>query len=200
MKKTFRNLLVAASCAALFGFAASCSGSSKASNDSSNDTTATAETEEVAVDVQQNPFAAAAQIVRDLPQKAEDMTEAQKQELQTKGNALCEAINGKPAEIEVAPALGIQVTNVKYENCKPYGNGIHVKYNGDCDKKGVMILVLYLDKDDVIVYKATGKTSNRTKLGVYVTPFLAPEMANVAKIVIVPLELNSLMKGDVYKP
>lgn len=93
MKKRFRKLLAAASCLALTGFMAACSGGSKSADNSA------AETQQAAEEVQQTPFEAAAEIVKDLPKDDDAMTQAQRMEFLDKAKPLCEETNGKPAEI-----------------------------------------------------------------------------------------------------
>lgn len=156
MKKKFKILLAAVSCFALTGFITACSGSSKGSNDSPP------EENEASEEVQQTPFEAAAQIVKDLPNDDDEMTETQTKEFIDQAQSLCEATNGKPAEIEIAPGLEIGLSNVRYEDWRPGSNSIEVVVKGDFDKSMADFRVLCLDKDNKIVFN--NMLSNNTDL------------------------------------
>lgn len=194
--KKFKILLAAVSCFALTGFITACSGSSKGSNDSPP------EESEASEEVQQTPFEAAAQIVKDLPKNSEDMTEAQTKEFLDQAKPLCEATNGKPAEIEVAPGLEMALSNVRYEDWRPGDNSIKVVVKGDSDKSLADFRVLCLDKDNKVVFNnmLSGSTDTNHQL---VSGWIAPENAlkwgSVVRFVLVSNEVGDPLKtGDTY--
>lgn len=196
MKKTFRNLMAAVSCLALMGFVAACTGGSKGSNDS------TAVVGENAEEVQQTPFEAAAQILKDLPNNSEDMTEAQTKEFLDQAKPLCEATNGKPAEIEVAPGLEMALSNVRYEDWRPGDNSIKVVVKGDSDKSLADCRVLCLDKDNKIVFNnmLSGSTdTNHQLVSGWIAPDNALKWGSVVRFVLVSNEVGDPLKiGDTY--
>lgn len=196
MKKKFKILLAAVFCVALTGFITACSGSSKGSNES------TAEESEASEEVQQTPFEAAALIVKDLPNDDDEMTETQTKEFLDQAQSLCEATNGKPAEIEIAPGLEIGLSNVRYEDWRPGSNSIEVVVKGDFDKSMADFRVLCLDKDNKIVFN--NMLSNNTDINhKLVSGWIAPDNAgkwgSVVRFVLVSNEVGGPLKtGDIY--
>lgn len=196
MKKKFKILLAAVFCFALTGFITACSGSSKGSNDS------LPEESEASEEVQQTPFEAAAQIVKDLPNDDDEMTETQTKEFLDQAQSLCEATNGKPAEIEIAPGLEIGLSNVRYEDWRPGSNSIEVVVKGDFDKSMADFRVLCLDKDNKIVFN--NMLSNNTDINhKLVSGWIAPDNAgkwgSVVRFVLVSNEVGGPLKtGDIY--
>lgn len=188
--------MVAASCFALAGFMAACSGGSKSGNDS------TAVEEQAAEEVQQTPFQAAAEIVKDLPNDYNEMTEAQTNEFKEKAKALCDATNGQPVEIEVASGLDIQLTNVKYEDWRPGSNSIKVAIKADFSKSVADHRVLCLDKENKIVFNnmlSSSTDTNQMLVSGWVAPDNAEKWASVIRFVLVSEEVGDPLKtGDVY--
>lgn len=196
MKKTFRNLLATVSCFAIMGFMAACSGNSKGSNDS------IAEERETSEEVQQTPFEAAAQIVKDLPNDDDEMTETQTKEFLDQAQSLCEATNGKPAEIEIAPGLEIGLSNVRYEDWRPGSNSIEVVVKGDFDKSMADFRVLCLDKDNKIVFNnmlSNNTDTNHKLVSGWIAPDNAGKWGSVVRFVLVSNEVGDPLKtGDIY--
>ena len=196
MKRTFRNLLAAVSCFAIMGFMAACSGNSKGSNDS------IAEERETSEEVQQTPFEAAAQIVKDLPNDDDEMTETQTKEFLDQAQSLCEATNGKPAEIEIAPGLEIGLSNVRYEDWRPGSNSIEVVVKGDFDKSMADFRVLCLDKDNKIVFNnmlSNNTDTNHKLVSGWIAPDNAGKWGSVVRFVLVSNEVGDPLKtGDIY--
>ena len=196
MKKKFKILLAAVFCVALTGFITACSGSSKGSNES------TAEESEASEEVQQTPFEAAALIVKDLPNDDDEMTETQTKEFLDQAQSLCEATNGKPAEIEIASGLEIGLSNVRYEDWRPGSNSIEVVVKGDFDKSMADFRVLCLDKDNKLVFN--NMLSNNTDINhKLVSGWIAPDNAgkwgSVVRFVLVSNEVGGPLKtGDIY--
>lgn len=196
MKKKFKILLAAVFCVALTGFITACSGSSKGSNES------TAEESEASEEVQQTPFEAAAQIVKDLPNDDDEMTETQTKEFLDQAQSLCEATNGKPAEIEIAPGLEIGLSNVRYEDWRPGSNSIEVVVKGDFDKSMADFRVLCLDKDNKIVFNnmlSNNTDTNHKLVSGWVAPDNAGKWGSVVRFVLVSTEVGDPLKtGDIY--
>lgn len=196
MKKKFKILLAAVSCFALTGFITACSGSSKGSNDSPP------EENEASEEVQQPPFEAAAQIVKDLPNDDDEMTETQTKEFLDQAQSLCEATNGKPAEIEIAPGLEIGLSNVRYEDWRPGSNSIEVVVKGDFDKSMADFRVLCLDKDNKIVFNnmlSNNTDTNHKLVSGWVAPDNAGKWGSVVRFVLVSTEVGDPLKtGDIY--
>lgn len=196
MKKKFKILLAAVSCFALTGFIAACSGSSKGSNDSPP------EENEASEEVQQTPFEAAAQIVKDLPNDDDEMTETQTKEFLDQAQSLCEATNGKPAEIEIAPGLEIGLSNVRYEDWRPGSNSIEVVVKGDFDKSMADFRVLCLDKDNKIVFNnmlSNNTDTNHKLVSGWIAPDNAGKWGSVVRFVLVSNEVGAPLKtGDIY--
>lgn len=188
--------MVAASCLALMGFVAACSGSSKSSNDSA------AVAEEATEEVEQTPFQAAVEIVKDLPKDDDEMTEDQTTAFLEKAKALCEATNGKPAEIEVAPGLDMRLSNVRYEDWRPGSNSIKVVVKGDFAKSAADYRVLCLDKENKIVFNnmLSGSTDiNHELVSGWVAPDNAQKWGSIVRFVLVSNEVGDPLKtGDVY--
>ena len=196
MKKKFKILLAAVFCVALTGFITACSGSSKGSNDS------LPEESEASEEVQQTPFEAAAQIVKDLPNDDDEMTETQTKEFLDQAQSLCEATNGKPAEIEIAPGLEIGLSNVRYEDWRPGSNSIEVVVKGDFDKSMADFRVLCLDKDNKIVFNnmlSNNTDTNHKLVSGWVAPDNAGKWGSVVRFVLVSNEVGDPLKtGDIY--
>ncbi len=196
MKKKFKILLAAVFCSALLCFMSACSGSSKGSNES------TAEESEASEEVQQTPFKAAAHIVKDLPNDDEEMTEAQTKEFLDQAQSLCEATNGKPAEIEIAPGLEIGLSNVRYEDWRPGSNSIEVVVKGDFDKSMADFRVLCLDKDNKIVFNnmlSNNTDTNHKLVSGWIAPDNAGKWGSVVRFVLVSNEVGAPFKtGDIY--
>lgn len=196
MKKKFKILLAAVSCFALTGFITACSGSSKESNDS------LPEESEASEEVQQTPFEAAAQIVKDLPNDDDEMTETQTKEFLDQAQSLCEATNGKPAEIEIAPGLEIGLSNVRYEDWRPGSNSIEVVVKGDFDKSMADFRVLCLDKDNKIVFNnmlSNNTDTNHKLVSGWIAPDNAGKWGSVVRFVLVSNEVGGPLKtGDIY--
>lgn len=196
MKKKFKILLAAVFCVALTGFITACSGSSKGSNES------TAEESEASEEVQQTPFEAAALIVKDLPNDDDEMTETQTKEFLDQAQSLCEATNGKPAEIEIAPGLEIGLSNVRYEDWRPGSNSIEVVVKGDFDKSMADFRVLCLDKDNKIVFNnmlSNNTDTNHKLVSGWVAPDNAGKWGSVVRFVLVSTEVGDPLKtGDIY--
>ncbi len=196
MKKKFKILLAAVFCFALTSFITACSGSSKGSNDSPP------EESEASEEVQQTPFEAAAQIVKDLPNDDEEMTEAQSKEFLDQAQSLCEATNGKPAEIEIAPGLEIGLSNVRYEDWRPGSNSIEVVVKGDFDKSMADFRVLCLDKDNKIVFNnmlSNNTDTNHKLVSGWIAPDNAGKWGSVVRFVLVSNEVGDPLKtGDIY--
>lgn len=195
MKKKFKILLAAVFCVALTGFITACSGSSKGSNDSLPE-------ESEASEVQQTPFEAAAQIVKDLPNDDDEMTETQTKEFLDQAQSLCEATNGKPAEIEIAPGLEIGLSNVRYEDWRPGSNSIEVVVKGDFDKSMADFRVLCLDKDNKIVFNnmlSNNTDTNHKLVSGWIAPDNAGKWGSVVRFVLVSNEVGDPLKtGDIY--
>lgn len=198
MKKRFRKLLAAASCLALTGFMAACSGGSKSADNSA------AETQQVAEEVQQTPFEAAAEIVKDLPKDDDAMTQAQRMEFLDKAKPLCEETNGKPAEIEVAPGVEIKLSNVKFEDWRPGDNSIKVVVKADFDKSVADCRVLCLDNENKVVFNnmlSSSTDTNHQLVSGWVAPDNASKWGSVKRFVLVSSEVGDPLKtGDVYNP
>ena len=196
MKKKFKILLAAVTCFALTGFITACTGGSKVSNDS------TAVVGENAEEVQQTPFEAAAQIVKDLPNDDDEMTETQTKEFLDQAQSLCEATNGKPAEIEIAPGLEIGLSNVRYEDWRPGSNSIEVVVRGDFDKSMADFRVLCLDKDNKIVFNnmlSNNTDTNHKLVSGWIAPDNAGKWGSVVRFVLVSNEVGDPLKtGDIY--
>lgn len=196
MKKKFKILLAAVFCVALTGFITACSGSSKGSNDS------LPEESEASEEVQQTPFEAAAQIVKDLPNDDDEMTETQTKEFLDQAQSLCEATNGKPAEIEIAPGLEIGLSNVRYEDWRPGSNSIEVVVKGDFDKSMADFRVLCLDKDNKIVFNnmlSNNTDTNHKLVSGWIAPDNAGKWGSVVRFVLVSNEVGDPLKtGDIY--
>ena len=196
MKKKFKILLAAVFCFALTGFITACSGSSKGSNDS------LPEESEASEEVQQTPFEAAALIVKDLPNDDDEMTETQTKEFLDQAQSLCEATNGKPAEIEIAPGLEIGLSNVRYEDWRPGSNSIEVVVKGDFDKSMADFRVLCLDKDNKIVFNnmlSNNTDTNHKLVSGWVAPDNAGKWGSVVRFVLVSNEVGDPLKtGDIY--
>lgn len=196
MKKKFKILLAAVSCFALTGFIIACSGSSKGSNDS------LPEESEASEEVQQTPFEAAAQIVKDLPNDDDEMTETQTKEFLDQAQSLCEATNGKPAEIEIASGLEIGLSNVRYEDWRPGSNSIEVVVKGDFDKSMADFRVLCLDKDNKIVFNnmlSNNTDTNHKLVSGWIAPDNAGKWGSVVRFVLVSNEVGDPLKtGDIY--
>lgn len=196
MKKKFKILLAAVFCFALTGFITACSGSSKGSNDSPR------EESEASEEVQQTPFEAAAQIVKDLPNDDDEMTETQTKEFLDQAQSLCEATNGKPAEIEIAPGLEIGLSNVRYEDWRPGSNSIEVVVKGDFDKSMADFRVLCLDKDNKIVFNnmlSNNTDTNHKLVSGWIAPDNAGKWDSVVRFVLVSNEVGDPLKtGDIY--
>lgn len=193
MKKKFKILLAAVSCFALTGFIPACSGSSKGSNDSPP------EENEASEEVQQPPFEAAAQIVKDLPNDDDEMTETQTKEFLDQAQSLCEATNGKPAEIEIAPGLEIGLSNVRYEDWRPGSNSIEVVVKGDFDKSMADFRVLCLDKDNKIVFNnmlSNNTDTNHKLVSGWIAPDNAGKWGSVVRFVLVSNEVGAPLKTD----
>lgn len=193
MKKKFKILLAAVFCVALTGFITACSGSSKGSNES------TAEESEASEEVQQTPFKAAAQIVKDLPNDDDEMTETQTKEFLDQAQSLCEATNGKPAEIEIAPGLEIGLSNVRYEDWRPGSNSIEVVVKGDFDKSMADFRVLCLDKDNKIVFNnmlSNNTDTNHKLVSGWIAPDNAGKWGSVVRFVLVSNEVGAPLKTD----
>ena len=193
MKKKFKILLAAVFCVALTGFITACSGSSKGSNES------TAEESEASEEVQQTPFEAAAQIVKDLPNDDDEMTETQTKEFLDQAQSLCEATNGKPAEIEIAPGLEIGLSNVRYEDWRPGSNSIEVVVKGDFDKSMADFRVLCLDKDNKIVFNnmlSNNTDTNHKLVSGWIAPDNAGKWGSVVRFVLVSNEVGAPLKTD----
>lgn len=196
MKKKFKILLAAVFCFALTGFITACSGSSKGSNDSPP------EESEASEEVQQTSFEAAAQIVKDLPNDDDEMTETQTKEFLDQAQSLCEATNGKPAEIEIAPGLEIGLSNVRYEDWRPGSNSIEVVVKGDFDKSMADFRVLCLDKDNKIVFNnmlSNNTDTNHKLVSGWIAPDNAGKWGSVVRFVLVSNEVGDPLKtGDIY--
>lgn len=196
MKKKFKILLAAVSCFALTGFITACSGCSKGSNDSPP------EESEASEEVQQTSFEAAAQIVKDLPNDDDEMTETQTKEFLDQAQSLCEATNGKPAEIEIAPGLEIGLSNVRYEDWRPGSNSIEVVVKGDFDKSMADFRVLCLDKDNKIVFNnmlSNNTDTNHKLVSGWIAPDNAGKWGSVVRFVLVSNEVGDPLKtGDIY--
>lgn len=196
MKKKFKILLAAVFCVALTGFITACSGSSKGSNESTD------EESEASEEVQQTPFKAAAQIVKDLPNDDDEMTETQTKEFLDQAQSLCEATNGKPAEIEIAPGLEIGLSNVRYEDWRPGSNSIEVVVKGDFDKSMADFRVLCLDKDNKIVFNnmlSNNTDTNHKLVSGWIAPDNAGKWGSVVRFVLVSNEVGDPLKtGDIY--
>lgn len=196
MKKKFKILLAAVSCFALTGFITACSDSSKGSNDS------LPEESEASEEVQQTPFEAAAQIVKDLPNDDDEMTETQTKEFLDQAQSLCDATNGKPAEIEIAPGLEIGLSNVRYEDWRPGSNSIEVVVKGDFDKSMADFRVLCLDKDNKIVFNnmlSNNTDTNHKLVSGWIAPDNAGKWGSVVRFVLVSNEVGDPLKtGDIY--
>lgn len=196
MKKKFKILLAAVSCFALTGFITASSGSSKGSNDSPP------EESEASEEVLQTPFEAAAQIVKDLPNDDDAMTETQTKEFLDQAQSLCEATNGKPAEIEIASGLEIGLSNVRYEDWRPGSNSIEVVVKGDFDKSMADFRVLCLDKDNKIVFNnmlSNNTDTNHKLVSGWIAPDNAGKWGSVVRFVLVSNEVGgSLKTGDIY--
>ena len=193
MKKKFKILLAAVFCVALTGFITACSGSSKGSNES------TAEESEASEEVQQTPFKAAAKIVKDLPNDDDEMTETQTKEFLDQAQSLCEATNGKPAEIEIAPGLEIGLSNVRYEDWRPGSNSIEVVVKGDFDKSMADFRVLCLDKDNKIVFNnmlSNNTDTNHKLVSGWIAPDNAGKWGSVVRFVLVSNEVGAPLKTD----
>lgn len=188
--------MAAVSCFALTGFITACSGSSKGSNDSQP------EESEASEEVQQTPFEAAAQVVKDLPNDDDEMTETQTKEFLDQAQSLCEATNGKPAEIEIAPGLEIGLSNVRYEDWRPGSNSIEVVVKGDFDKSMADFRVLCLDKDNKIVFNnmlSNNTDTNHKLVSGWIAPDNAGKWGSVVRFVLVSNEVGDPLKtGDIY--
>ena len=196
MKKKFKILLAAVFCVALTGFITACSGSSKGSNDS------LPEESEASEEVQQTPVEAATQIVKDLPNDDDEMTETQTKEFLDQAQSLCEATNGKPAEIEIAPGLEIGLSNVRYDDWRPGSNSIEVVVKGDFDKSMADFRVLCLDKDNKIVFNnmlSNNTDTNHKLVSGWIAPDNAGKWGSVVRFVLVSNEVGDPLKtGDIY--
>ena len=187
-----------AACFALMGFVTACSSGSKSGNDS------TAVEEEATEEVQQTPFQAAAEIVKDLPEDYSEMTEAQTTEFKDKAKALCDATNGQPAEVEVATGLDMQLSNVRYEDWRPGDNSIKVAIMADFSKSAADYRVLCLDNENKIVFNnmlSSSTDTNHMLVSGWVAPDNAEKWASVVKFVLVSNEVGDpLKRGEVYNP